>query len=91
MTGRFRVYGPFTFDKKLMSESDHQKYKWDEIEHEYPHLSNAMGVYLFSLRNNQNYKPVYVGKTSKQGFRKGDFQQLKFSKISYESKKNERK
>lgn len=51
----------------------------DEEEHG---LSFARGAYLFSLRNGKNYKPLYVGITHKQGFRKEVFNKNNLLKIS---------
>jgi hypothetical protein len=65
MASKFQVFGPFKCKKDAIADRVHQKSVWQEIEERFPGLSNAHGVYLFSLRNKSNYKPVYVGKTAR--------------------------
>lgn len=81
MSKSFHVYGPFQFKKELIANKTHTSAVWEEVDAKYIHLSKAKGVYLVSLRNGKNYKPVYVGITKNQSFRKEVFNSSNAVKI----------
>lgn len=63
----FRIYGPFVIEnKEKIHDLEYQKAFWrdcvDDDEDRYE-LSLAKGIYLFSLKNAENYNPQYVGMT----------------------------
>ena len=73
------VFGPFEFDKHKCYDKEYIASKWDEIDKGEPRLSEACGVYIFSLKNADNFVPVYIGRTSPAaGFRKRVFSDDKF-------------
>src|SRR6516164_3279792 len=63
----FKVYGPFEIEnKEKIYDREFQKAFWStcvEAEEDNYELSEAKGIYLFSLRNATNYSPQYVGMT----------------------------
>ena len=63
----FRIYGPFEIEnKQKIVDREHQNSYWsDQVDKEYEGLSLAKGIYLFSLRNAENYNPQYVGMTNR--------------------------
>jgi hypothetical protein len=65
MSDCFKIYGPFEIEsKEKIVDKEHQTTYWAEcVDKEHPDLSMAKGIYLFSLRNAENYNPQYVGKT----------------------------
>ncbi len=67
MSDCFRIYGPFKIqNKEKIVDKDHQGLYWDDcVDKEYYGLSMAKGIYLFSLRNADNYSPQYVGMTAR--------------------------
>ena len=73
------VYGPFIFDKDKCYDKQYISDQWDDLDNEIGDLSDACGVYIFSLKNADNYVPVYIGRTSSSaGFRKRVFSDDKF-------------
>jgi hypothetical protein len=65
----FQIYGPFEVEKpEKIYDNDYRNAFWEACDNQYPHLSEAKGVYLFSLRNATNYTPAYVGMTCDQIF-----------------------
>jgi len=67
MSDCFRIYGPFEIEnKQKIVDKEHQNAYWsDRVDKEYYGLSAAKGIYLFSLRNADNYNPQYVGMTER--------------------------
>jgi hypothetical protein len=67
MSDCFKIYGPFEIEnKEKIVDREHQNEYWnDRVDNEYFDLSFAKGIYLFSLRNAQNYDPQYVGMTER--------------------------
>lgn len=63
----FRIYGPFEIEnRQKIVDREHQDPYWSEcVDKEYEGLSLARGIYLFSLRNAENYNPQYVGMTTR--------------------------
>jgi hypothetical protein len=86
MAQPFEVYGPFMFNRKIVAEKEHRKKVWATIDEQYRFLSEARGAYLLSLRNKQNYKPVYVGITNSLGFSKEVFNSSNLVKILHRLK-----
>lgn len=70
MSNSFHVFGPYPIDRKNVFASKWQAEAWELVEEEDPGLSYARGAYLFSMRNKGNYKPLYVGITHRQDFRR---------------------
>ena len=68
----FQIFGPFEVDGTKVADKEYQKPFWSERDEECPQLSDANGLYVFSLRNGSNYEPNYVGIT-KRDFRKEVF------------------
>ncbi|MBL8591009.1 MAG: hypothetical protein JNK46_20930 [Methylobacteriaceae bacterium] len=74
-----RVFGPFEFDKVKVNDKDYVRQRWDEIDTEIARLSEACGVYIFTIRNAKNHVPVYIGQASSaSSFRKRVFSDDKF-------------
>ena len=67
-------------NKQKVADKEYQKIFWSERDEDCPKLSDANGVYLFSLRNGPNYQPNYVGIT-KRDFRKEVFNSNNLVKI----------
>jgi hypothetical protein len=82
VTSPFQVYGPFQFDKKKVQDKNYRKAKWDECDNKHAGLPVAKGVYLYSLKNKQNFVPQYVGITNRQGFDREVFRDGNLLKIS---------
>lgn len=65
----FKIYGPFEIeDKQKVYNRDYQKEFWSSCvddEDEHYKLSEAKGLYLFSLRHDPNFTPWYVGMTER--------------------------
>jgi hypothetical protein len=59
----FKIYGPFEIEnKQKIVNKEHQIEYWSDcVDKQYYDLSFAKGIYLFSLRNAENYNPQYVG------------------------------
>ncbi|GAB6112554.1 hypothetical protein [Desulfomicrobium salsuginis] len=74
----FFPYGPFDIPKQengLISRNrDDLKEFWQRVEEENEGLSNAIGIYIFSIRAGKGVRPWYVGKSDKAGFFKECFQ-----------------
>jgi hypothetical protein len=72
----FKIFGPFEFENKgKVTDKQYQKDFWSDcVEKEEGHygLSEAKGIYLFSLRHDPNFTPWYVGMTERT-FRKEVF------------------
>ena len=62
----FQIIGPFKVDGAKVADKVYQKTFWYERDEECPELSEANGLYLFSLRNGSNYEPNYVGMTKRE-------------------------
>jgi hypothetical protein len=74
MVNPFQIYGPFEIAKpKQIYDNEYHNNFWSVCEKMHPQLSEAKGLYLFSLKNRSNFTPAYVGITSKQTFRKEVF------------------
>ncbi len=68
MENPFKIYGPFEVVKQKVADREHQKEFWSDCEAKdetHYQLSQAKGLYLFSLRNEPNYNPQYVGMTER--------------------------
>jgi hypothetical protein len=66
MGNPFQIIGPFKVDGAKVADKVYQKTFWYELDEEYPQLSEANGLYVFSLRNGSNYEPNYVGMTKRE-------------------------
>ena len=67
---KFDPLGPFEIPvniRRRVEKSDLKEF-WDEIEEMYPKLSEAVGCYIFSLKN-KSFMPWYVGLAEKQTFK----------------------
>lgn len=85
MTVPFSVYGPYKVPRDMPFDAKWLKVAWQEVdEGAGAKLSEAQGVYVFSLRNGKNYKPLYVGITKRQGFRAEVFNANNKNKIAYD-------
>lgn len=82
VSSSFHVYGPYPIDRTHVFSSRWQSEAWGLVDDEEDALSYARGAYLFSLRNKSNYKPLYVGITHKQNFRKEVFNRNNLLKIA---------
>jgi hypothetical protein len=70
----FQIYGLFEIlQPKRIYENEYQKRFCDDCDKIHSRLSDAKGLYLFSLRNRSNYTPEYVGITCEQIFSKEVF------------------
>jgi hypothetical protein len=67
MSDCFQIYGPFEIEnKQKIVDREHQSVNWDNcVDKEHYELSMAKGLYLFSLKNAENYNPQYVGMTER--------------------------
>lgn len=67
MSDCFHIYGPFEIaNKQKIVDKEHQNTYWSDcIDKEQYGLSLAKGIYLFSLKNAENYNPQYVGMTER--------------------------
>jgi hypothetical protein len=63
----FQIYGPFEIEnkQKIVDRERQDAYWSDRVDKEYFELSLAKGIYLFSLKNAENYNPQYVGMTER--------------------------
>ena len=66
MGNPFQIIGPFKVDGAKVADKEYQKTFWYERDEEYSQLSEANGLYVFSLRNGSNYEPNYVGMTKRE-------------------------
>jgi hypothetical protein len=62
----FEIFGPFQFNADKIADKEYQKAFWSECDEEYAQISEANGLYLFSLSNGSNYEPNYVGITKRE-------------------------
>jgi len=74
---KYEVYGPFPFN--FSGKQDHRQVLnqfWDNIEAQEHSagLSNAVGVYVWTIRQGKRHVPWNVGLTDKQGFKARFFQ-----------------
>ena len=76
----FQIFGPFNVDGTKVADLEYQKTFWSECDEEYAQLSEANGLYVFSLSNGSNYDPNYVGIT-KRDFTKEVFNPSNVVKI----------
>jgi hypothetical protein len=67
MSDCFQIYGPFEIEnKQKIVDREHQNAYWDNcVDKKHYELSMAKGLYLFSLKNAENYNPQYVGMTER--------------------------
>lgn len=80
----FYVYGPFEAPRLVRQGGEQMPAKersqgrkdfWAAVEEADEGLSGAIGVYVYSLRNGESYRPWYVGMTRKPtGFKTELFQ-----------------
>ena len=80
MGNPFQIFGPFEVDGAKIADKEYQKTFWNECDEEYAQLSEANGLYIFSLGNGSNYDPNYVGIT-KRDFTKEVFNPSNVVKI----------
>ena len=69
MKNAFQIFGPFEVDGSQVAGREYQEAFWSEHDGVCPQLSEANGLYVFSLRNGSNYEPNYVGITKSRCFR----------------------
>jgi hypothetical protein len=62
----FEIFGPFEVNGVKVADKEYQKAFWTECDEEFAQISEANGLYLFSLSIGSNYDPQYVGITKKQ-------------------------
>ena len=62
----FQIFGPFEVNGTKVADKEYQKAFWSECDEECPQLSEANGLYLFSLTNGKNFEPNYVGITKRE-------------------------
>jgi hypothetical protein len=79
----FKFFGPFEFDGAKVADKEYQKTFWSEVDEECPQLSDANGLYVFSLRIGENYNPHYVGITKAKDFSKEVFSDHNVVKIQF--------
>ena len=77
----FQIFGPFEVDGSKVAGREYQETFWSERDGVCPQLSEANGLYVFSLRNGSNYEPNYVGITKSKGFRDEVFNYANVVKI----------
>lgn len=91
MTNQFEAFGPYELDRKRVFEAAWQKEGWEYVNQiARGKLSDAIGLYVFSIRNGRNYKPIYVGVTTKQKFSKEVFNHRNLLMISKLDSRNAR-
>jgi hypothetical protein len=89
MTKTFEAFGPYEIDRDKVFKTAWQKDGWEYVNRTAGgKLSDAIGIYVFSLRNGRNYKPIYVGITMKQKFSKEVFNQRNLRMISQLNSRN---
>jgi hypothetical protein len=76
----FQIFGPFQINGAKIADKEYQKAFWSECDEEFAELSEANGLYVFSLSNGSNYDPNYVGITKRE-FRKEVFNPSNVVKI----------
>jgi len=80
----FYPYRPFeiprqTTNKLVANDNNSLALFWEEIEDECEGLSEAIGIYIFSIRAGKGNLPWYVGKAEKQVFKSECFQHHKLT------------
>jgi hypothetical protein len=65
-TNPFQILGPFEVNGAKVADKEYQKAFWKECDEEFAELSEANGLYLFSLGIGSNFDPNYVGITKRQ-------------------------
>ncbi len=67
MSDAFKIYGPFVIEnkQKIVDKQRQDAYWSDCVDKEHFELSLAKGIYLFSLKNAENFNPQYVGMTER--------------------------
>lgn len=80
MSNAFQIYGPFGVSKLDVAGKEYLKTFWAERDNEHPRISEACGLYVLSVRNGSNYKPLYVGIT-RRGFTREVFNTNNLVKI----------
>jgi hypothetical protein len=81
MKNAFQIFGPFEVEGVKVADKEYQETFWGERDEECPQLSEANGLYVFSLRNGSNYEPNYVGITKTRAFRNEVFNSANVVKI----------
>ena len=71
---QYEPYGPFEVPIEGGRISNDLTKFWKEVEERKTGLSKAVGCYIFAVKKASVYKPWYVGKTVKRGFRGEGFQ-----------------
>ena len=79
--GNFQIFGPFQVDGDKVADKEYLKAFWKECDDEFAQLSEANGLYVFSLSIGSNYDPNYVGITKKREFCKEVFNPSNVVKI----------
>jgi hypothetical protein len=62
----YEIFGPFDVNGEKVADKEYQKAFWADCDQEFAQISEANGLYLFSLCNGDNFEPNYVGITKKQ-------------------------
>jgi hypothetical protein len=62
----FQIFGPFQVDGDKVADKEYLKAFWRECDDEFAQISEANGLYLFSLSNGENFTPNYVGITKRE-------------------------
>jgi hypothetical protein len=62
----YEIFGPFEVNGEKVADKEYQKAFWADCDQEFAQISEANGLYLFSLCNGDNFEPNYVGITKKQ-------------------------
>lgn len=80
---KFHPYVPFEIPKQsnglISRDKANLKEFWLAVEDEAIGLSNAIGIYIFSVRAGRGVLPWYVGKSEQTGFAKECFQPHKIN------------
>jgi len=59
-------FGPFEFRGEKVADPEYRKAFWSECDEEFPQISEANGLYVFSLTFGSNFDPNYVGQTNRK-------------------------
>jgi hypothetical protein len=62
----YETFGPFEVNGAKVADRQYQKAFWTECDEEFAQISEANGLYLFSLSIGSNFDPQYVGITKRQ-------------------------
>ncbi len=71
---QYEPYGPFKVPIERGTIPKNLTKFWNEVEKRKTGLSEAVGCYIFAVKKASAYKPCYVGKTVKLGFKGEGFQ-----------------